>query len=156
MTYCLGILVEEGLLLASDSRSNAGFDQIVEVTKLSLLPLAPDRIVAIQSAGNLATTQTVITMLREAFGGLVDHRVALDEPALVAEATAAVALAGEGLGVACRDLHLTVDLVDVGLLDRDLAGLELLAHVRSCCDGFPMDPARRDLRAAAGQTYQPT
>ena len=69
MTYCLGILVEEGLLLASDSRSNAGFDQIVEVTKLSLLPLAPDRIVAIQSAGNLATTQTVITMLREAFGG---------------------------------------------------------------------------------------
>jgi len=57
VTYCLGILVEEGLLLASDSRSNAGFDQIAEVTKLSLMPPAPDRIVAIQSAGNLATTQ---------------------------------------------------------------------------------------------------
>ncbi len=69
MTYCLGILVEEGLLLASDSRSNAGFDQIAEVTKLSLMPPAPDRIVAIQSAGNLATTQAVITTLREAFGG---------------------------------------------------------------------------------------
>ena len=31
MTYCLGILLEDGLVLASDSRSNAGFDQIVEV-----------------------------------------------------------------------------------------------------------------------------
>lgn len=69
MTYCLGILLEEGLLLASDSRSNAGFDQIAEVNKLSLMPAAPDRLLAIQSAGNLATTQAVITKLREAFGG---------------------------------------------------------------------------------------
>ena len=69
MTYCLGILLEEGLLLASDSCSNAGFDQIAQVNKLSLMPLAPDRLVAIQSAGNLATTQAVITTLREAFGG---------------------------------------------------------------------------------------
>ena len=67
MTYCLGILLEEGLLLASDSCSNAGFDQIAEVNKLSLMPLAPDRLIAIQSAGNLATTQAVITTLREAF-----------------------------------------------------------------------------------------
>ena len=49
MTYCLGILLEEGLLLASDSCSNAGFDQIAEVNKLSLMPLAPDRLIAIQS-----------------------------------------------------------------------------------------------------------
>ncbi|WP_421937343.1 peptidase [Phenylobacterium sp.] len=69
MTYCLGILLEDGLLLASDSRSNAGFDQIAEVNKLSLMPFAPDRLIALQSAGNLATTQAVITMLREAFGG---------------------------------------------------------------------------------------
>ena len=69
MTYCLGILLEEGLLLASDSCSNAGFDQIAEVNKLSLMPLAPGRLIAIQSAGNLATSQAVITMLREAFGG---------------------------------------------------------------------------------------
>ena len=68
MTYCLGILLEQGLLLASDSRSNAGFDQIAEVNKLSLLPNSPERLVAIQSAGNLATTQAVITKLREAFG----------------------------------------------------------------------------------------
>jgi putative proteasome-type protease len=69
VTYCLGILLEDGLVLASDSRSNAGFDQIVEVGKLNLMPPAPDRFVAIQSAGNLATTQAVITALCEAFGG---------------------------------------------------------------------------------------
>lgn len=69
MTYCLGILLEEGLVLASDSSSNAGLDQIAKVNKLNLMPPAPDRLIAIQSAGNLATTQAVITTLREAFGG---------------------------------------------------------------------------------------
>lgn len=68
MTYCLGILLKEGLVLASDSRSNAGFDKIAEVNKLALLPLSQDRLVAIQSAGNLATTQAVITTLRQAYG----------------------------------------------------------------------------------------
>jgi len=68
MTYCLGILLEPGLVLASDSRSNAGVDQVVRVSKLSLMPAAPDRVIAIQSSGNLATTQAVVTTLREAFG----------------------------------------------------------------------------------------
>ena len=68
MTYCLGILLQQGLVLASDSRSNAGVDQVVRVSKLALMPAAPDRVIAIQSSGNLATTQAVITGLREAFG----------------------------------------------------------------------------------------
>ena len=61
MTYCLGILLQQGLVLASDSRSNAGVDQVVRVSKLALMPAAPDRVIAIQSSGNLATTQAVIT-----------------------------------------------------------------------------------------------
>jgi putative proteasome-type protease len=68
MTYCLGILLPKGLLLASDSRSNAGVDQVVRVSKLNLMPPAPDRVIAIQSSGNLATTQAVVTRLHEAFG----------------------------------------------------------------------------------------
>jgi putative proteasome-type protease len=68
MTYCLGILLPQGLVLASDSRSNAGVDQVVRVSKLALLPVAQDRVVAIQSAGNLATTQAVVTGLHEALG----------------------------------------------------------------------------------------
>ena len=37
MTYCLGILLSDGLVLASDSRTNAGVDQIAKVCKLSIL-----------------------------------------------------------------------------------------------------------------------
>jgi putative proteasome-type protease len=68
MTYCLGILLPQALVLASDSRSNAGVDQVVRVSKLSLMPSARDRVIAIQSSGNLATTQAVVTKLHEAFG----------------------------------------------------------------------------------------
>jgi putative proteasome-type protease len=68
MTYCLGILLPQGLVLASDSRSNAGVDQVVRVSKLSLMPTAKDRVIAIQSSGNLATTQAVVTRLHEACG----------------------------------------------------------------------------------------
>jgi putative proteasome-type protease len=68
MTYCLGILLPKGLVLASDSRSNAGVDQVVRVSKLNLMPAAEGRVIAIQSSGNLATTQSVVTRLHEAFG----------------------------------------------------------------------------------------
>ncbi len=68
MTYCLGILLNRGLVLASDSRSNAGVDQVVRVSKLNVMPATPDRAIAIQSSGNLATTQAVVTTLHEAFG----------------------------------------------------------------------------------------
>lgn len=68
MTYCLGILVAQGLILASDSRSNAGVDNVAEVSKLAILTVPGNRVIAIQSAGNLATTQSVVTQLRQALG----------------------------------------------------------------------------------------
>ena len=68
MTYCLGILLAGGLVLASDSRSNAGVDQVQKVSKLALVTVPGERVIAIQSAGNLATTQAVVTELREGVG----------------------------------------------------------------------------------------
>ncbi len=68
MTYCLGILLPEGLVLASDSRSNAGVDQVARVCKFELITLPESRVIAILSAGNLATTQSVTTQLREMLG----------------------------------------------------------------------------------------
>ena len=68
MTYCLGILLPAGLVLASDSRSNAGVDQIALVRKLELICIPGDRVIAVLSAGNLATTQSVVTHLREQAG----------------------------------------------------------------------------------------
>ena len=68
MTYCLGILLPCGLVLAADSRSNAGVDQIALARKMSLISTPRDRVIAILSAGNLATTQAVVTQLRQAVG----------------------------------------------------------------------------------------
>lgn len=68
MTYCLGILTHSGLVLASDGRSNAGVDQITKVAKLALVTVPGERVICIQSAGNLATSQAVVTELEEAAG----------------------------------------------------------------------------------------
>jgi putative proteasome-type protease len=68
LTYCLGILLPAGLVLASDARSNAGVDQVARVLKLNTLTVPGERMIAIQSAGNLATTQAVVTGLWEAAG----------------------------------------------------------------------------------------
>jgi putative proteasome-type protease len=68
LTYCLGILLPSGLVLASDARSNAGVDQVARVLKLNTLTVPGERTIAIQSAGNLATTQAVVTALWEAAG----------------------------------------------------------------------------------------
>lgn len=68
MTYCLGILLRGGLVLASDSRSNAGVDQVTHVRKLAFLPTAAGCTAAILSSGNLATTQAVLSTLQERSG----------------------------------------------------------------------------------------
>ena len=57
MTYCLGILLPTGLVLASDARSNAGVDQVARVLKLNTLTVPGDRMIAIQSAGNFIEAQ---------------------------------------------------------------------------------------------------
>jgi hypothetical protein len=64
MTYCLGIAVEAGLVLASDSRTNAGIDYVTSFSKLHVLTPAPDRLFVLLSAGNLATTQEVMNRIR--------------------------------------------------------------------------------------------
>ena len=78
--------------------------------------------------------------LSEPARGLVDHRVALDEPALVAEPAAVVPLAGELLGGEAGPLELAVHAVDERLLVRDLALHELLGH--ACGPHLPAPPRR--------------
>ena len=60
MTYCLALRLDDGLVLMSDTRTNAGVDNISNYRKLHVLRPAPDRIFVLQSAGNLATTQEVL------------------------------------------------------------------------------------------------
>src|SRR5215216_2798791 len=65
MTYCCGILVREGLVMIADTRTNAGLDNISTFRKLHVFRKAGERIMAIASAGNLAVSQSVISILSE-------------------------------------------------------------------------------------------
>ena len=64
MTYCVGISLKAGLVFASDSRTNAGTDQVSQYGKMHTLGINGDRQFVLLSAGNLATTQAVLTHIR--------------------------------------------------------------------------------------------
>jgi putative proteasome-type protease len=66
MTYCVGLLVDTGLVMLSDSRTNAGVDQINTFRKMATFQRANDRVLVLLSAGNLAITQAVVNLLHEA------------------------------------------------------------------------------------------
>lgn len=65
MTYCVGILLNEGLVFASDSRTNAGVDNFASFCKMTVFERAGDRVIVLLSSGNLAGTQAVISLLKQ-------------------------------------------------------------------------------------------
>lgn len=66
MTYCVGLMVDKGLVLLSDTRTNAGLDNISTYRKLFVFEEPGERVMVIQTAGSLSVTQTVIAKLNEA------------------------------------------------------------------------------------------
>jgi putative proteasome-type protease len=64
MTYCIAVSLKDGLVLTSDSRTNAGIDNVSIYSKMYAFTTASDRKIVLLSAGNLATTQAVIDQLR--------------------------------------------------------------------------------------------
>jgi putative proteasome-type protease len=97
MTYCIGMLLDTGLVFLSDSRTNAGIDQISTFRKTAVFQKPGDRVLVLQCSGNLAITQTLTTMLREAIdaGGSQPHL--LNVPNLIEAARC--------VGDALRELH---------------------------------------------------
>jgi len=65
MTYCVGLLVDTGLVMLSDSRTNAGVDQINTFRKMTVFHTPNERAMVLMSAGNLAITQAVVALLHE-------------------------------------------------------------------------------------------
>jgi putative proteasome-type protease len=65
MTYCVGVQVDEGLMFLSDSRTNAGVDQVSTFRKMTFFEMPGERVLVLLSAGNLATSQAVTGLLRE-------------------------------------------------------------------------------------------
>ncbi len=65
MTYCVGMMLDRGLVLMSDTRTNSGVDNISTFRKMYHWEIPGERIIAVMTAGNLATTQAVISQLEE-------------------------------------------------------------------------------------------
>lgn len=65
MTYCCGILLESGLVMAADSRTNAGVDHISTFGKMAVWEEPGERVIVLLSAGNLAITQAINTLVGE-------------------------------------------------------------------------------------------
>ena len=65
MTYCVGVMLDEGLVFASDSRTNAGVDNISKFCKMTVFEYRGDRVIVLLSSGNLAGTQAVIGLLNK-------------------------------------------------------------------------------------------
>ena len=65
MTYCVGMMLDHGLVFMSDTRTNAGLDNISTFRKMKIFEAPGERVLTLLSAGNLATTQAVISLLEE-------------------------------------------------------------------------------------------
>ncbi|MFE3835543.1 peptidase [Pseudogemmobacter sonorensis] len=66
MTYCVGLLLNEGMVCLSDTRTNAGLDNISTYRKMFVFENPGERVFIIMTAGSLSVTQTTIARLHEA------------------------------------------------------------------------------------------
>ena len=66
MTYCVGMLLDAGLVMMADSRTNAGVDNISTFRKVTIFERPGDRVFVLATAGNLSLAQSVISLLKEA------------------------------------------------------------------------------------------
>ncbi len=65
MTYCVALYLEEGLVMLSDTRTNAGVDHISTFGKMHVFEVPGERLITLMTAGNLAITQSVVTLLQD-------------------------------------------------------------------------------------------
>lgn len=74
MTYCVAMSLDQGLVLASDSRTNAGVDHISTFRKMRIWHKEGERVIVLMSAGNLAITQAVVAILDQHVRSENQHR----------------------------------------------------------------------------------
>ncbi len=103
MTYCLGMLLDQGLVMMADTRTNAGVDNVYSYRKLHCLADEPDRQIYAATAGNLSVTQAVISLILEGLPAEEEGRMSRT----LAGATSmfrAAQLVGEALQVANKSV----------------------------------------------------
>jgi putative proteasome-type protease len=115
MTYCVGILVREGLVMIADTRSNAGLDNIATFRKLHIFGNPGERAVILATAGNLAVSQSVVNLLTEGMENKETGEVEMLEqmPSMFKSA--------QFVGRAIREVH----RVDGDSLEQQTAGFDV-------------------------------
>jgi putative proteasome-type protease len=93
VTYCVGVLLSEGIIFASDSRTHAGVDNFATFCKMTVFERPGDRVLVLLSSGNLAGTQAVVSVLKQRCAAgddtpnLWNARTMFDVAGLVSDAT---------------------------------------------------------------------
>jgi putative proteasome-type protease len=88
VTYCCGMMLDRGLVLMSDTRTNSGVDNISTFRKMFHWSVPGDRVVAMMTAGNLATTQAVVSKLEEREKAPADRQnIVMEAPTMFQVAT---------------------------------------------------------------------
>ncbi len=83
MTYCVGMKLEAGLVFMSDTRTNAGVDNISTFRKMYTWSRPDERVIVLMASGNLATTQAVVSLLDERTKAVADrHPSLLETPSM--------------------------------------------------------------------------
>ncbi|HEY0116652.1 MAG TPA: peptidase [Allosphingosinicella sp.] len=123
MTYCLGMLLDEGLILMADTRTNAGVDNFSIYRKLHLLADGPDRTIFACTAGNLSVSQTAISIVNEGLG----HAPAEDSDGVrtlhdVPTMFRAAELVGEAMQIATRQVRQALAGMNVSVGASTLLG----------------------------------
>jgi len=119
MTYCVGLLVEAGMVIISDTRTNAGIDNISIYKKLHMLADEDERLIVLASAGSLSVTQSMLSMLEEGLPCLDDTgvpRLVSGQPTMFRVAQ----LVGEAVTAARRSIGQTLEGTKIN------AGISLL------------------------------
>jgi putative proteasome-type protease len=112
MTYCVGMLLQDGLVMVADTRTNAGVDDISTYRKLHIVAESDDRIVVALTAGNLSVTQLVLSLLKEGLPPAAEEdprRFVDDAPSMFAVAQ----MFGEAILIATREIRETVEASQV-------------------------------------------
>jgi putative proteasome-type protease len=65
MTYCVGVMLDQGIVFASDSRTHAGMDNFAKFCKMTVFERPGDRVIVLLSSGSLAGTQAIISVLNQ-------------------------------------------------------------------------------------------
>ena len=103
MTYCVGLLLDAGAVLLSDTRTNAGLDNIAVYRKTFVFERPGERVITIMTAGSLSVTQTTIARLSEAIDHPEDsHHASIMQAATMLEVAEIV---GNTLAAVRRDVE---------------------------------------------------